>query len=129
EQTQEAAAEAEAQRPRRLRLVAERRVVEAQLLHRVPEVFVLRRVGRVESGEDHGLHFAEAGERLGRRVLVVGDRVADLAVADLLDVGDDEADLAYRQGVAPGGLRREDPHPLHAVRPAGTYEAGPQPLA
>ncbi len=46
QQAEEAAAEAEAQRVRGLGLVAEGRVVQAQLLDRVAERVVLRRLGR-----------------------------------------------------------------------------------
>ena len=48
----------------------------------------------VEPGEHHGLDFFEARQRFGGRVLVIGDGVADLGVADGLDVGVQEADLA-----------------------------------
>ena len=102
--------------PERLGLVGERRVVQAQLLHRVAQVLVLVGVDRVEPGEHHRLDLAEAGERLGRRVFVVGQRVADLAVADLLDVGDDEADLARPTASSRGaGFGREDAQLLDVV--------------
>ena len=67
QEAEEAAAEAEAEGGAGLGLVAERRVVEAQLLERGLQRAVLVGVDRVEPGEDHRLHFAEAGQRLGRR--------------------------------------------------------------
>ena len=79
---------------RGLRLEEERRVVQPQLLERVAQLGVLVAFDRIEPGEDHRLQLLEAGERLGRRARGLGDRVADLRVADVLDVGDDEADLA-----------------------------------
>ena len=94
QQAEEAAAEPEAERDRRFRLVEERRVVQPQLLERVAQLRVLVSFDRVEAGEHHRLHFLEAGERLERAAAGLGDRVADLRVADLLDVGDEEADLA-----------------------------------
>ena len=66
QQAEEAAAEAEAERARRLGLVGERRVVEPQLLERLAQVGVLVAVDRVETAEHHRLRVAVAGERLGR---------------------------------------------------------------
>src|SRR5207248_7632883 len=93
-QAEEAAAEPEAERRRRLRFVEERRVVEAQLLERLAELLILMPLHRIEPGEDHGFQFPEAWKRLRRRPRRFGDRVADLRVADLLDVRDEKADLA-----------------------------------
>ena len=94
QQAEEAAAEAEAQRDRTLRLEEERRIVQPQLLQRFAQQRVLVRVDGVESGEDHRLQLFEAGQRLNRGMIVVGDGVADLGVGDVLDVGDQEADFA-----------------------------------
>ena len=55
QQAEEAAAEAEPERLRGLRLVEERGVVQLQLLERVAELRVLVGVGREEAGEDHRL--------------------------------------------------------------------------
>ena len=67
EQAEEAAAEAEAERDGAFRLEEERRIVEAQFLQRFAQLGVLVRVDGVESGEDHGLDFFEAGQRLRGR--------------------------------------------------------------
>ena len=67
QQPEEAAAEAEAERRRGLRLEEERRVVEPQLLERVAQLRVLAAFDRIEAGEDHRLADLEARERLGRR--------------------------------------------------------------
>ena len=69
QQAEEAAAEAEAERLRRLRLVEERGVVQLQLLERVAQLRVVVGVGREEAGEDHRLHVLVARQRLGRRPL------------------------------------------------------------
>ena len=66
QQAEEAAAKAEAERLAHLGLVAQRRVVELELLERVAQLVVLARLGRVEAGEDLRLDFLEAGQRLGR---------------------------------------------------------------
>ena len=55
QQAEEAAAEAEAERLRRLRLVEERRVVELQLLERVAQLGVVVGVRREQPGEHHRL--------------------------------------------------------------------------
>ena len=67
QEAEEAAAEPEAERLRRLGLVEERGVVQLQLLERVAQGRVLVGVGREEPGEDRRLHVLVAGERLSRR--------------------------------------------------------------
>ncbi len=67
QEAEEAAAEAEAERRARLGLVAERGVVEAQLLECRLQRVVLLGVDRVEPGEHHRLHFAETRQRRGSR--------------------------------------------------------------
>jgi hypothetical protein len=53
-----------------------------------------------EEAAPHHRHAGlEAGQRLGRGLAVVGDRVADLGVGDGLDAGGDEADLARAEAV------------------------------
>ena len=70
QQAQEAAAEAEAQRHRILRLEVEGAVVEPQLFERVAQQAVLVRFHRIEAGEHHRLDLFEARQRLGGRILV-----------------------------------------------------------
>ena len=65
QQPEEAAAEAEAERLRRLGLVEQRRVVQLQLLERVAQLGVVVGVGREEPGEHHRLDVLVAGQRLG----------------------------------------------------------------
>ena len=67
QQAEEAAAEAEAERLRRLGLVEERGVVQLQPLERVAELGVVVGVGREEPGEDHRLDVLVAGQRLRGR--------------------------------------------------------------
>ena len=66
---------------------------------------VLVGVDGVESGEDHGLDFFEAGQGLDGGIGVVGDGVADFGVGDVLDVGDEESDFAGYQLVDFNRLR------------------------
>ena len=67
QQAEEPAAEPEAERDRRLRLVEERRVVQPQLLERVAQLGILVALDRIEPGEHHRLQRLEAGKRLERR--------------------------------------------------------------
>ncbi len=123
EEAEEATAEAEAQGGRVLRLVEERRVVEPQLLERVAQLRVLVGVHGVEPREHHRLDLLEAGQRLLRRLAVVGERVADRDVGHAPDPGDHEPDLAGRERVDGHGLRREDAELLDLVGAAGRHQA------
>ena len=93
QQAEEAAAEAEAERAGDLRLVVQRRVVEAQLGERVAELLVVLGVHREQAGEHPRLDLLEARQRRGRGAVLERDRVADRRAVDLLDAGDDEADV------------------------------------
>ena len=99
QQAQEAAAEADAQRRRRLRLVGQGGIVQGELFDGLAQFFVAGALGRVEAGEDHGLGFLEAGQGQDAGFLDQGDRVADLHFGDVLDAGDDVADFAGLQRV------------------------------
>ena len=94
EQAEEAAAEAEAEGDGTFGLEEERRIVEAKFFEGFAQLGVLVGVDGVESGEDHGLDFFEAGQGFDGGIGVVGDGVADFGVGDVLDVGDDESDFA-----------------------------------
>ena len=94
QQAQEAAAEAEAQRHRGLRLVDERRVVELELVERVAQLRVLGVVDREQAGVHHRLRIAVARQRFGGALGGGGDRIADLGLAHVLRAGDHVADLA-----------------------------------
>ena len=62
---------------------------------------------RVQPGEHHRLELLEPGKGLGRRARHLGNRVADLRVADVLDVRDEESDFAHAELVDDGRLRTE----------------------
>ena len=126
---EEAAAESEAQRGRRLGLEEERRVVQPQLLERVAQLGVLMALDRIQAGEHHRLQLLEAGKRLGRRPVGLGDRVADLRVAHRLDVGDDEADLAGPELVDGLRLGREHADLLDLVVLPLRHQPDLRPLA
>ena len=105
QQAEEAAAEAEAQRVGGLGLPAQRGVVERQLLQRVAQVGVVVGVDREQAAEHHRLDLAVAGQRLGRPAALGRQRVADAQLGDVLDPGDEEADLAGVQRLGRRHLR------------------------
>ena len=108
QQAEEAAAEAEPERVARLRLPAERGVVEGQLLERVAQVRVGVGVDREQAAEHHRLDLAVAGQRLGRAAGLRRQRVADAELGHVLDPRDEEPDLAGGQLLGRGHLRREE---------------------
>ena len=107
EQAEEAAAESKPERSRRFGLEEKRRVVEPQLLERLAQLGVLMALDRIQARKHHRLQLFEAGKRLRRRPVGLGDRVADLRVAHGLDVRDDEADFAGPEIVDRHRLRRK----------------------
>ena len=109
EQAQEAAAEAEPERDRALRLEGEARVVEVELVQRLAQERVVLAADRVDAGEDEALGGLVAGQRLARRAGLRRERVADLRLADVLEAGRDVADLAGDQL-----LDRHELRPEHA---------------
>src|SRR5690606_2729097 len=122
EEAEEAAAEAEAQRRARLHLEAEAGVVEPEPGEALAQLLEIGRVGGEESAEDDRLHLLEAGQRLGGGLLRVGDRVADAGLADILDLGGDEADLAGAELAQLLDLGLEDADAVDQVGGAGLHE-------
>ena len=123
EEAEEAAAEAEAQSRAGLHLEAEAGVVEAQLGEGVAQLLEIVRVGREEAAEDDRLDFLEAGQGGRGGLARVGDRVADAGLADVLDLGGDEADLAGAELFELLDLGAEDADPVDQMRAAGGHEA------
>ena len=107
-QTEEAAAETEAECDGAFGLEEKRGIVEAKFFEGFAQLRVRVGIDGVEPGEDHGLDFFEAGQSFEGGMGVVGDGVADLGVGDVLDVGDDEADFSGDELVDFDGLGGED---------------------
>ena len=128
QQAEEAAAEAEAQRRAGLGLEMERGVVQPELAQRFAQGLELGGIGREQAAEHHRHAGLEAGQHLGRGLAVVGDGVADLAVGDGLDAGDDEADLARAELGHVGRLGREDADLVEVVGRADRHHADAQAL-
>ena len=79
---------------------------------------ILAAFDRIEPGEDHRLHFLEAGERLERRAAGLGDRVADLRVADRLDVRRRRTRLRRRRARRPASAWARRCRPARPRSPA-----------
>ena len=108
EQSEEAAAEAEAERDGGLSVERESRVVELELFERVLEVAVLRAVDGIDAAEYHRLSFSVARQRLGGGIRNEGNGVADLRVSECLYRTRDVAYLARVKAV--GFLHRRRVH-------------------
>src|SRR6266566_4318889 len=94
QQTEESAAEAEAQRHRRFGLVMQRRVVKLQLGERVAQLLELVRLRRVQPGEHHRLDVPVSGQERHIPVLGVEHGVAGPRLAHAAHVGHEVPDLA-----------------------------------
>jgi hypothetical protein len=108
QQPEEAAAEAEAQRSRRLRLERQGGVVELELVERLAQVGIVRPVDRIQTGEHHRFGVAVAPERRRGRLARVGDRVTDARLAHVLHAGNEIADLAHAKSIARHRFRGDD---------------------
>src|SRR5438270_5658677 len=86
-------------------------------------------VHSVQAGEDHGLDFLETGQRFKGGTIVVGDGVSNLSIANILEVGEKEADLSCFKGLDFDRLRREHSKILHlgdgAIRPETNFLPAP----
>ncbi len=118
---QKAAAVAEAERDRGLRLVHQRRVVQPQLVQGVAQQRVVRAVQRVQAGEHHRARLLVAAERHGGALVHRRDGVTDLGLPDVLHTGDDVAHLADAQAVGDLRLRRDDADLQQLVGGAGGH--------
>ena len=130
QQTQVAAAEAETESRRGLRLVGQGGVVELELVQGVAQSREVGAVHGEQAGEDHRLGILVAGQRLGGRGGGRCDGVPDPGVAHVLDPGDEVPDLAGSQAGRRRGLGADDADLQQVVDGAGRQHlnafAGPQ---
>jgi len=122
QEAEEAAAEAEAQRLRGLRLVAQARIVQLQLGERVTQRLVAIGFHRIQTREHLRLDLLEAGQRLGGGIVGHRHGIADLGVLQVLDAGDHEADAARREALARDRFGREDADLLGQVQRTRGHE-------
>ncbi len=113
QQAQKAAAEAESQRHRILRLEDERGVVEAQALQGVAQQRILVAIHREQPGEDHRLGGSIASERLRGWARGQRNRIAHLAVFHVLEARGDVANLTRRERLRGDEGRAEVAHLQH----------------
>ena len=94
EKTEEAAAKTEAEGDGAFGLEDERGVIELELRHCRLQVLEIRGIDGVNTAEDHGMDFLEAGQGFLSGFPGVGQGIADLDVGRALDVGDEVSDIA-----------------------------------
>ena len=125
QQAEKAAAEAEAERRRGLHLVGKARVVEPQPAHRRARAASKSAASVGKSPQNTtGCAGLKPGSGSARRTLVVGDRVADAGVGDLLDLRGDVADLAGAELGGLGHLRAEHADAVDLVMRVGAPSCG-----
>ncbi len=107
EQSEEAAAEAEAQGVARLRLEFETWIVDVKLRERVAQLLEVLPIRRIETAINHALRWPIAGQGFGRLVAGGRHRVANVNVADRLDIADQITDLPGLKLAARASLRNE----------------------
>src|SRR5215211_5741298 len=109
QEPQKAAPETESH-PRTFGLEEQGCVVELQLRQGVPQPLELVTHGRVEAAKDCRERLRVARQRLGGGVVHSCNRVADAQSFDVLEAGDDVADLAGAQGRESGWFGRVATH-------------------
>ena len=131
QQAEEAAAEPEAERGGRLRLVLQAGVVEPELLQGVAQVLVLVGLGRIEPREHHRLDLPVARQQLGRPVVSVEDGVAHPGVAHVAEARHQVARPRPPRAAAPaaGPAGGSPPRPRGTRRPGGRRTRSPSPGA
>jgi hypothetical protein len=123
QESEEAHAEAEAERARHFRLVVQRGIVEPQLRQRIAEFVVVVRDDREHSGEHAGLHLLEARQCLGGLLVFERDGVAHRRAIDFLDAADDETHIARAERSGRDGLRGEPAELVDQVGAARGHHA------
>ena len=126
EQAEKAAAEAETQSGRALGIVVEARIVQAELGEALPQPLVVVGIDREEPAEDHRHAWPKARQRRRGGPLHRGDGIAHIAVADILDGGSDESDLAGPEALHQRLLGREHADALDLVLGPGRHHADPR---
>ncbi len=91
------------------------RVVQTELGQCIAQRLVIRRAGRVQSGEDLRLDRLETRQGHFRRMVRVSQGIADGRSVNLFDPSHDKTDLAGSQHVSALGLGCEDTHRIHQV--------------
>jgi hypothetical protein len=125
QKAKEAAAEAEAEGRGGFHFGRETGVIQGQLFDRVAQVFELGGVNREKAAEYNGLGGFEAGQRFKAALAFVGDGVANAGIADLLDLGGEDADLTRPQLGNVDHLRLQNGEFFDGVDRVGLHHADP----
>ena len=94
EESEEAAAETEAQCHGRFRLEGEGSVVQTEFLKAGAQLFEVLCFNGIDTGKDHRFHFFKSRNGFGAGILDGGEGVADLHFGGSLDATDDVAHVA-----------------------------------
>ncbi len=105
-ETEKTAPEPKPQRHRRFWFVVERRIGELELVECLAQVGIVAAVDGIQPGENHGLGVGIPVKRGGRRLGMVGYRVTDLGLSNVLHAGDEVTHLAHSQPLGGRGLGR-----------------------
>ena len=105
QQTEETDPESESEGARGLRFIGQGRVVELQLLQRLPQLIEVVAINGVQAGVNHGVRVPITAEILGGGSGGAGDRVTHPGLAHVLHPGDQVADLPDTEGIGFLGLR------------------------
>ncbi len=97
QQSEESAAESEAQRNRTLRHESKRCVVKLKFLERCSQILEILGLDRVDAGKHHRLYLLKSGNSLLAWVGNVRKRVAHLNLGGCLDARNDVAHVAAMQ--------------------------------
>ena len=122
QESEEAAAEAEAERDGSLGFKDERSVIELELFERFTQIVIVLAVLGVKPAKDHRRHAAVAGQSLGGGALRARHGVADAHVAHILQCTRNEPDLACAKCARIHGLRAETPDVRHLKGLARRHE-------
>ncbi len=122
QQPEETATESESQRPGGLGLVGERAVVQPELLEGVPEVVELVRVDGIETAEHHRLGLTVSLQYVAGGTGRLGDGLTRPGLADVLDTGDEIADLTGTERGDGGVVGAPHPHLEGVVGGSGMHE-------
>ena len=122
QQSEETAAETEAQGHRRFGLEGERGVVELELFERSAEQFEVFRFDGVDTGENHRLHLFEARNGLGAGAFHRSDCVAHLDFGGRFDTAHDVAHVAAAQGLSRREIHLQHAHFVGLILAFGVHE-------
>src|SRR3990172_7390931 len=98
-EAQETTPETESEGYGDLRLVCKGRIVEAEFLHSIAQVFILVCIHRIKPGEDHRLDYLEAWKRFFGRICSICDGITYPCILYLPYPSYNDPHLSYGKGV------------------------------